>query len=428
MKNLIALLGLCLLISSTTAIAQVSEDEIKLLRQQMEVLTRRLDELEKQNHQLAQSAQLSRPQSMARTEEMVDAKVDTAVTEKADGKMAAASWADRIRWKGDFRYRYENIAFEDKDGRNRSRIRARTNLEAILTPTLQVGIGLATGGDDPVSSNQTLGGGGSSKDIKLDLAYFDWYGLDNTHIVGGKVKNFLIRPAGKGLMWDSDWRPEGLGAIWDNDTFFVQGLGTWLQGDSNLGTEFAWAVQTGLKLEVGETGNLMFGAGYSVFDIAGLTPLFGLPQDFYGNSFVPGSVENEFVFAYNYHNIEFFAEYTFELGTKPVMLFADYTINQDVDDDDTGYLFGARYGSAKKKGAWDITYFYEKLEKDAVVGLLTDSDFGIGGTDAKGHVFSGTYAFHDNWNFRASYFINKVFLDNPRDIDRLQLNLNFKFQ
>ena len=35
--------------------------------------------------------------------------------------------------------------------------------------------------------------------------------------------------------------------------------------------------------------------------------------------------------------------------------------NTEVDDNDTGYLFGAKYGSAKNKGTWDITYFYEKL-------------------------------------------------------------------
>jgi hypothetical protein len=61
---------------------------------------------------------------------------------------------------------------------------------------------------------------------------------------------------------------------------------------------------------------------------------------------------------------------------------------------------------------------------------LTDSDFGGGGTDAKGHVFSGTYAFHNNWNFKATYFINEVNLTsgNPVDYERLMLDLNFRFQ
>ena len=161
MKKLTTLLGLSLLIFSATAIAQVSDDEIKLLRQQIEMLTKRLDTLEAQNQQMAQTIEQSNAQSVAKTEEIVDAKVDTAVAEQVDEKMAAVSWAERMRWKGDFRYRYENTDQEDKDGRNRNRIRARMHLEADLAPTLQVGFGLATGGEDPVSANVTLGGGGS---------------------------------------------------------------------------------------------------------------------------------------------------------------------------------------------------------------------------------------------------------------------------
>jgi len=426
MKKLTALLGLSLLIFSATAFAQVSEDEIQLLRQQIELLTNRLDALEKQNQQMSQTIEQSNAQSVAKTEEIVDAKVDTAVTEKVDEKMAAVSWAERLRWKGDFRYRYENIDQEDKDGRNRSRIRARTHLEADLSPTLQVGIGLATGGDDPVSSNQTIGGGGSSKDIKIDLAYFDWAGLENTNIVGGKYKNFLIRPAKKGLRWDGDWRPEGLGVVWDNDFIFAQALGTWLEGDSKLGTEFAWAVQGGFNFKTGDWGKLKIGAGYSVFNIAGRTPLFGEPDDFYGNSFVLNTITDKLEFAYDYHNWEAFAEWKISNFT----LFANYTNNSEVNDNDTGYLFGAKYGSAKAKGTWDLTYFYEKLEADATVGLLSDSDFGGGGTDAKGHVISGTYAFHKNWNFKATYFINKINLAEDLDTDykRLMLDLAFKFQ
>jgi predicted porin len=429
MKKLTVLLGLRLILSTSAAFAQVSEDEIQLLRQQIEMLNKRLDELEAQNRQLAESAEQSEAQTVAKTEEIVDAKVDSAVTEQVDEKMAAVSWAERIRWKGDFRYRYEHIDEENKDGRNRSRIRARTNLEADLSPTLEVGIGLATGGDDPVSSNQTIGGGGSSKDIKIDLAYFDWSGLENTNIIGGKYKNFLVRPAKKGLRWDGDWRPEGLGVIWDNDFIFAQALGTWLEGDSKLGTEFAWAIQGGFNFNTGDWGKMKIGAGYSVFDIAGRTPVFGEPGDFYGNTFraipIPGEDDPLLVFAYDYRNWEAFAEWKI----NKFLLFANWTQNTEADENDTGYLFGAKYGSAKARGTWDITYFYEKLEKDATVGLLSDSDFGGGGTDAKGHVLSGTYAFHKNWNFKATYFINKIDLaaDEDRDFDRFQLDLNFKF-
>jgi len=426
MKKLTVLFGLILIVAAQTAVAQVDEDEIKLLRQQIELLTNRLDRLEKQNQQLVQTVEQSNQQAAAKTEAVVDEKVDAAVTEKVDEKMAAVSWAERIRWSGDFRYRYENIDVEDSDSRSRSRIRARTHLEADLSPTLQVGIGLATGGDDPVSSNQTIGGAGSSKDVKLDLAYFDWSGLENTHIVGGKVKNFLIRPAKKGLRWDGDWRPEGLGIIWDNDFIFAQALGTWLEGDSKNGTEFAWAVQGGFNFKTGDFGKMKIGGGYTVFNIAGRTPIYGEEFAFYGNSYVINPITGLPEFAYDYRNWEAFAEWKISDFT----LFANYTVNTEVDDNDTGYLFGAKYGSAKDRGTWDITYFYEKIEADSTVGLLADSDFGGGGTDAKGHVFSGTYAFHKNWNFKATYFLNKIDIASAddKDFDRLQLDLNFKFK
>jgi hypothetical protein len=426
MKKLTVLLGLSLILCTATAQAQVSDTEIQLLRQQIEMLTKRLDALETENKQLAQTVEESNKQSVARTEEVVEAKVETAVAEQVDEKMAAVSWAERIRWSGDFRYRYENIDVEDKDSRNRSRIRARTHLEADLSPTLQVGIGLATGGDDPVSSNQTIGGGGTSKDVKLDLAYFDWSGLENTHVVGGKVKNFLVRPAKKGLRWDGDWRPEGLGLIWDNDFIFAQALGTWLEGDSKNGTEFAWAVQGGFNFNTGDFGKMKIGGGYTVFNIAGETPIYGTEFAFYGNSYVINPITDLPEFKYNYRNWEVFAEWKI----SNFLLFANWTNNTEADDNDTGYLFGAKYGSAKDKGQWDITYFYEKLEADATVGLLADSDFGGGGTDAKGHVFSGTYAFHKNWNFKATYFLNKIDLasNDDKDFDRFQLDLNFKFK
>ena len=432
MKKLTVLLGLSILLYSTAVTAQVSEEEVQALRDQIELLTKRLDELERQSQQQATQPVAATP-APAVTEETV-ARVEELDQDMGEVKqqVAAMSWAERVSWKGDFRYRYENIDEEGKDGRNRSRIRARTSLVADVSDTLEVGVGLATGGDDPVSSNQTIGGGGSSKDIKIDLAYFNWSGLKNTNIIGGKYSNFLVRPAKKGLRWDGDWRPEGLGIVWDNDTFFVQGLGTWLEGDSKNGTEFAWVLQAGMNMAFDNGSKLKFGAGYSVFDIAGGVPLFGDPEDFYGNSFVcdPGyPVVGDCEFLYDYHNIEAFAEYSFKLGGKSVSLFGNYTVNTEADDDDTGYLFGARYGSAKDKGDWDVTYFYELLEADATVGLVADSDFGGGGTDAKGHVLSGTYAFHKAWNFKATYFINTINLASGDDDDyeRLQLDLNFKF-
>jgi hypothetical protein len=363
---------------------------------------------------------------VAQVNEVFEEKIKQAVSEQVDERMAAVSWAERMRWKGDYRYRYENIKVEDLDSRNRNRIRARAHLEADITDTVKVGLGLATGGDDPVSTNQTLGGGGSTKDIRLDLAFFDWSGLANTHIVGGKVKNFLERTGNNSLMWDSDWRPEGIGALWNNDTFFAQGMGTWIESDSKKDAEFAWVAQAGMNFTLGDSTRLRIGAGYAQFNPAGSGSFFGEDDDFFGNSFDPDTL----TYLFDYHEIEAFAEMTFDLFDRPLMLFGDYVTNTAADENDSGYAFGFKYGKASARGTWDIGYVYQKLEADAMLGLLTDSDFGGGGTDAKGSIFKGTWAFHKSWQAKFTYFLNEIDLASgmPRDFDRLQLDLNFKYK
>ena len=64
-----------------------------------------------------------------------------------------------------------------------------------------------------------------------------------------------------------------------------------------------------------------------------------------------------------------------------------------------------------------------------MLGLLTDSDFGGGGTDSKGSIIKGSYAFYKNINANLTYFINDVGLneENPIDFKRLQLDLSFKY-
>jgi hypothetical protein len=429
MKKLIILIVLGIFPLGQTALAQISEDEIQALRAQIETLTKRLDELERQSRAASPSSPQGNAIAGAAPTDApagpADEKIDRAVEAEVDEQMAALSWAERMRWNGDFRYRYENLQTEGEEDRNRSRIRARAGLEADVSPTVQVGFGLATGGDDPVSANQTLGGGGSKKDIGLDLAYFDWSGLADTHVVGGKFENFLVRPDKNGLLWDGDWRPEGTGIIWNNGGFFAQALGSWLEGDSRNGTEFAWFAQAGMNLSFGDRGKLMFGAGYNLLDLAGATPLYGDPDDFYGNSYVLDPLTGELEFAYDYRQVEAFAEYTFTLGGQSVILFADYVINTEADTNDTGYLFGARYGSARPAG---ISAGSTKARGRCGRGPADRLDFG-GGTDARATPSRAPMRF-DNWNFKLTYFLNEIDIasGSPRDFDRLMLDLNFKYK
>lgn len=436
MKNLAAYCTCVLiLLSSGVAATEVSTDEIQALREQIRALSERLDQLEKvtlaapavsQTRSPLPSRAIEPTAQAATSEQEFDRKIEQEVTAQVAERMAAVSWAERMRWSGDFRHRFENIDIEGREDRNRSRIRARTLLQADVSDTVKVGLSLATGGESPVSTNQTIGGGGSSKPISLDLAYFEWTGLKNTAVLGGKFKQQQHRAGNFGLLWDDDWRPEGTSIRYDDGRFFAVALGTWLESDSKSSQqEFSYGLQLGMTVPLSQQTRLTLGTGYYSFDTAGKFSFFG-DGDFFGNSFDPVGG----TYLYDYRETEGFVELGFELFDRPTQLFANYVQNLEVDENDSGYAFGINYNEARKKGSWELRMAYKKIEADAVLGLLSDSDFGNGGTNDKGIVVGGAYAIQDNWNFRTTYFINQINIDNAdeRDLDRLQLDLQFKYK
>ena len=404
-----------------------SDDDLATLRTQFQAMSERLDRLEAENRALtAANAELVKNnQDTVVTVTEVSEKTD-AIAAEVKKQAEKTDWTDTMRWNGDFRYRYESFDIEGKPDRNRNRIRARAALIADVSPTIEVGLGIASGGEDPVSSNVTLGGGGSSKGLVLDLAYFDWSGMANTHVLGGKFKNYLVDSGSNALLWDSDWRPEGIGFSWANDLFFANAIGTWIESDSKKEQSFAYTTQAGINMNIGDDMKLVAGIGYYVFDTKGLHSFFGDDDDFFGNSFDP----NTLTYLYNYEEIELFGGLGFSLFDRPVLVFGTYVENTAADDNDTAYSFGFKYGKTKKRHDWDFGYMYKHLEADAAFGLLVDSDFGGGGTDAKGHVFKASYGLSRGLAAKFTYFINEAGLksDDPIDFNRLQLDLSFKYK
>ena len=61
---------------------------------------------------------------------------------------------------------------------------------------------------------------------------------------------------------------------------------------------------------------------------------------------------------------------------------------------------------------------------------MTDSDFGGGGTDTKGHFLQFNYGVSKSWVIGAQYFINETDLasGNKRDYDRLMIDLQWKWK
>jgi hypothetical protein len=405
------LLTLMLTLSfSSPGFAAVTEEDFAQLKNELMSLLKRVDSLEAENKTLKQSVKA--------------AATDTPNKSKA-------GWADNIKVKGDFRYRYENIDAERSDTRERNRVRARVEIAANLGDNTQVGIGLASGGDDPVSTNQTLGGGGSTKDIRLDLAYFKWQAKPGLTVTGGKMKNTLRRVGGNGLMWDGDYRPEGLAVSYKTGNFFLESALHFLESDSRKSNNrISYGFQGGLETSIGGS-QLLLGAGYVDHSVAGEAVFYGDADDFFGNSF--GCTDQVTLsgcnYANNYEQLELFAELKTQLGEQPLSIFADYIQNQDASDLDTAWATGLKLGKASNPNTWEVAYIYQDLEADAVFGLLTDSDFAGGGTDSKGHILTGAWAVNKQWKISFTYFNTERQLDlgTDEDYQRLMLDMAFKF-
>lgn len=342
---------------------------------------------------------------------------------------AEESWVDRISFKGDFRPRFEHIDRDENsigepvDERSRGRFRLRFGAAAKVNDKVDVVFELASGGDNPVSSNQSFDGGFTTKDIGINLAYVNWQAMDNLNVLIGKIKNPFYRPAGHHLIWDSDLNPEGLSVQYETDKFFLIYGGYGVEERSEGDDSLLHTIQGGYNFDLSKDVRLTLGAGYYMYtDTIGNEPFWiGVP---FGNS-----VDAEGNYLYEYHEVQAFAELAMKAGDLPLSFFVDFVRNTEAPQFDLGYAFGAKLGKASQPGTWETSLAYQDLEADAVIALYTDSDWGGGGTDATGFTLKGKYALMKNWTFGGTLFINEIEKDLgfPTDYARLQIDFEFKF-
>ena len=399
--------------------AAVSEAEFEQMKAQMTALMQRVTALEQENAELREST------ASAVSELRLERAPVAAPSRPAD------HWSDRIRFSGDFRYRYEEIDVAARDVRSRHRLRARAGFVAQLPNAVEVGLRIAAGNESPSSGNTTLGSGGSSKDLFLDQAYATWKPFDGAYLSGGKMKNNFYRPQGSGLLWDSDYTPEGIALGWSGSGLFLNAAAIALESDSNRANRtFYYGVQSGFTIGLGEDLGLTAGAGYLDIPVQGETVFFGDRDDFSGNSF---SCDGDGRCTYNtdFEELELFSELTWRGLPRPLAVYAHYVQNLDADEHDTGWIAGTRLGKAGGAGSWDLGYQYERVEADAVLGLLRDSNVAGGGADIRGHKLFGTYAIDKQWHMGVTVFVDNESGENAfgtgRDYDRVVLDTLFKY-
>ena len=437
MQKRIQVVTLMFVVFSQTS--AVSADEIGELREL----------IQKQNEQLQQLQQ--RLDELEAKQKQQDRQVGEKISETVKDQQSAAlpdslKWAEKIKISGDLKYRHDhldaevNVSGRDKwsNGMDRHRIRMRLMIEAMLDKDLDVGMRIASGTTrTPNSTNQDLEDAFSSKELWLDLAYFDWHPSANEglNVIGGKMKNPFYKTLKNELIWDNDLNPEGIAVkhvtpISDVDQLFFNGGGFWVN-ESTLDVDTSlWGAQTYLKHTIGNPDYVLAGAGYYDYgNIEGqpaLSASWSSESLFFGNSSSgPGGV-----YISDYDIFEAFGEYGFKHGTMPLALFGSWVRNVAAStDEDTGWLIGGRLNKAKDPGSWELIYDYRDTQADAVVGGFTESDFVASRTDSQGHRFVFRYQILKALQAALTYYHLEDTGNSTGDLDfrRLLADLVFKF-
>jgi len=342
-------------------------------------------------------------------------------------------WIQNTKIKGDLRLRYQWEDKHDAPDRHRGRYRFRLGLETKVTRTIKVAAGLATGGDDARSTNQTFGDGFSTPDIRLDYAYAEWIATSWLILKAGKIKSIkklIFRPSD--LLWDSDINPEGISFLLSkkiNHCDLFMNTGFWILDEEKKGTAdpYMWVIQPGIKYKFGKNVHLKLAlAGYIFDNVKGATLTNGDDESGKYNTLERGLLK------YNYNSIAPSIEIGFKKpfgGLIPYLaVFGDYVHNPHPSKNNNGYLFGIKFGDKKVKSQrqWQAKYMYRYLEKDAWIDIFPDSDAYSGHTDTKGHEVVFTYGLGKNVTLGIDYY----YMERIKGIGRrhlLQVDWKIKF-
>jgi hypothetical protein len=116
----------------------------------------------------------------------------------------------------------------------------------------------------------------------------------------------------------------------------------------------------------------------------------------------------------------------------PVKASFENMYNPGAPANNEAYRVGLTLGKAGHKGAWELSYRYQRLEADSWFDALVDDDNGafyangnpqltgtgkangwFGGTNVKGHLVQATYSFTDFCNFTFTYYRNDLIIGAP---------------
>jgi hypothetical protein len=364
------------------------------------------------------------------------------------------------------------------EDRDRYRYRARLGMKAKLIDYREANVGkveagmrLTTGNEtDPVSTNDTLGDTFNRDSTVFDRAYLNWsfkptdtvWGrMPKLSIVGGRFANPWFSTD---LVWDSDLNFEGAAINYLTDTqqlrpfnmFATAGIFPLQEEEFSNRDKWLWGAQIGFDYKPRFDIAFTLGAAYYDYnEIEGIQNDLTQPGVFdftapqfqqKGNTLMDIDPSSSYKLAlatdYNildlylktnlglFHPIQILldTQYVRNLGFDRDRV-AEVTGNDDPVEDIDGYMVGLTVGYPEIVDfrEWNIGFRYKYLGADAVPDAFTDSDFHLGGTNAKGWILKGEYGLYRNvW--LTTRWLSADEIEGPKlGVDTLQVDINSRF-
>ncbi|MCP4626463.1 MAG: hypothetical protein GY850_23580 [bacterium] len=335
-------------------------------------------------------------------------------------------WVKNTSLKGDLRLRYQYSNRSGSSDRHRGRYRLRLGFVTEVADKVQVGFGLATGGSDPRSTNQTMTNSFETADVRLDYAFARYRPFDWLVLLGGKFKNPLWCPSD--LLWDSDIRPEGVAAQLKHTTGTVElflNTGFWIIDERSRDEQdpVMFVAQPGYKLRLGEKVYFKNALTYYEFN-----QVKGTLLDHSGGS----NTLRDDGLRRDYDAIAVSAELGFKTPFERApfcAVFGEYVRNLEAGSANGGHLLGVKFGDKKvsKRHQWQARVMYRRLERDAWLDVLPDSDAYSGRTNADGFEAVLKYGLMKNVSLGLDYYHMEHIQGASRSENVLQIDLGLKF-
>lgn len=344
---------------------------------------------------------------------------------------------DGFTMKGDLRLRYErrdrdNYGATVDDARDRMRTRFRVGgVWKNKKESWEIGAGLASGGSDGRSTNDTWSETNyfQTGDIRLDYAYAAHkFGDAFSLTVGQQINPFYT----SWILWDGDLRPVGLTGQFKNKGIFVNAAAydIWQNADKTYGDDISFVVagQAGYEGKAGSMNYKLAGAYYS-FDTKVFNTNVTRPNPDY--EYKIGALTGEFGGAAGPVKWKTRGEYWKNFGAEGAAGKGMLGGTLDPKNEDTGWTLGAE---AKIKD-FKLSYDYVVVGADSVNPYLKDSDFGDGigvGVDVKGHRLGAGYSVTKNCSIDLTAMLSEPNTRSVKDakvegLKLYQLDVNYKF-